>query len=163
MPRSKPYSVLPIKSIRNNIILAKKTHTVKAMIISAKPTKIRYLSHYRVGKTHDDRFLKEEFPPTQNWFAKFNVRVDVGYLGIVKDDVCKSIMIPHNKSKKHPLTDPQKRENSSFAADRVAVEHSIDGIKRYRFRSDRLRTHDLDLYDNILEVCAGLWNFYLAK
>ena len=133
------------------------------MIISDKRTKIRYLSHYRVGKTHDYRFLKEEFPPKQNWFAKFNVRVDLGYLGIVKDYVCKSIMIPHKKSKKHQLTDQQKRENQSFAAERVAVEHSLDGLKRYRFLSDRLRTLDLDLYDNILQVCAGLWNFYLAK
>ncbi len=133
------------------------------MIISDKSTKIRYISHCRVGKTQDYRFLKEEFPPKQNGFAKFNVRVDLGYSGIVKDYVCKSIMIPHKKSKKHHLTDEQKRENRSFAAERVAVEHSIDGIKRYRFLSDRLRTHDLDLYDNILEVCAGLWNFYLAN
>jgi hypothetical protein len=132
-------------------------------MISDTRTKIRYLSHYRVGKTQDDRFLKEEFPPKQNWFAKFNVRVDLGYLGIVKDYLCKSIMIPHKKSTKHPLTEQQKREHKRSAADRVVVEHSIDGIKRYRFLSDRLRTHDLDLYDNILEVCAGLWNFYLAK
>jgi hypothetical protein len=89
--------------------------------------------------------------------------VDLGYLGIAKDYVCKSIMIPHKKRKKHQLTDEQKRENRSLAAERVAVEHSIDGIKRYRFLSDRLRTHDLDLYDNILEVCGGLWNFYLSN
>jgi hypothetical protein len=112
---------------------------------------------------HDYRFLKEEFPPEQNWFAKFNVRVDLGYLGMAKDYVYKSIMIPHKKRKKHQLTDEQKRENRNLAAERVAVEHSIDGIKRYRFLSDRLRIHDLDLYDNILEVCAGLWNFYLSN
>jgi len=26
---------------------------------------------------------------------------------------------------------------------------------------DRLRLHDLNLYDDVLEVCAGLWNFSL--
>jgi len=72
-------------------------------------------------------------------------------------------MIPHQQSKTHPLPDEQKRENRNFAAERVAVEHSIDGIPRYRFLADRLRTHDLDVYDNILEVCGGLWNFYLSK
>src|SRR5512147_1019612 len=82
MLRSNGYSALPIKRARSNIILVKKTHTIKAMLISDKRTKIRYISHCRVGKTHDYRFLKEEFPPKQNWFAKFKVRVDLGYLGI---------------------------------------------------------------------------------
>jgi len=133
------------------------------MVISDRSKRVRYISHCRVGKIHDYRFLKEEFPPEQDWFAKFNVRVDLGYLGIGKDYVCKSIIIPYKKKKKHELTDEQKRENRNFAAQRVAVEHSIDGIKRYRILSDQLRIHDLDLYDDILAVCAGLWNFYLSN
>jgi len=28
--------------------------------------------------------------------------------------------------------------------------------------SDRLRVHDIELYNVILGVCAGLWNFYLT-
>ncbi|NJL12634.1 MAG: hypothetical protein HC913_06320 [Microscillaceae bacterium] len=32
-------------------------------------------------------------------------------------------------------------------------------MKRYRILSDRLRMHDEGLYNTILEVCAGLWNF----
>jgi len=28
--------------------------------------------------------------------------------------------------------------------------------------SDRLRMHDLDEYNEILGICAGLWNFYLT-
>jgi hypothetical protein len=43
------------------------------------------------------------------------------------------------------------------------VEHSIGGMKRYRILSDRLRNHLIDFYDDVLEVCAGLWNFYLAN
>jgi hypothetical protein len=50
-----------------------------------------------------------------------------------------------------------------MASERIKVEHSIGGLKRYRILSDRLRTHLIDLYDDILWVCAGLWNFYLAN
>ena len=45
----------------------------------------------------------------------------------------------------------------------IAVEHSLYDITRYRILSDRLRIHDTDLYDNILAVCARLWNLYLSK
>ena len=40
---------------------------------------------------------------------------------------------------------------------------SLYGIKRYRILSDQRRIHDPDLYDNILAVCAELWNLYLAN
>jgi hypothetical protein len=75
----------------------------------------------------------------------------------------KYIAIPHKKSKTKPLTDNQKGENKLMASERIKVEHSIGGLKRYRILSDRLRTHLIDLYDDILGVCAGLWNFYLAN
>jgi hypothetical protein len=29
--------------------------------------------------------------------------------------------------------------------------------------SDRLRMRDFEKYDDTLEVCAGLWNFYLTN
>ena len=50
-----------------------------------------------------------------------------------------------------------------MASERIKVEHSIGGLKRYRILSDRLRTHLIDLYDGIIRVCARLWNFYLAN
>ena len=115
-----------------------------------------------VGKTHDFKLLKVEFPPEQNWFANFKVRVDLGYLGIAKEYVCKSLSIPHKKPKKQELNALEKLENRVFAQERVTVEHAIGGLKRYRILSDRLRLHDFGLYDDVLEVCAGLWNFQLS-
>ena len=53
--------------------------------------------------------------------------------------------------------------NKEKAKERIYVEHSICGIKRYRILSDRLRIHDSELYDDILEICAGLWNFLLHQ
>ena len=89
--------------------------------------------------------------------------MDLGYAGIIKDYLCKSISIPHKKTKNNPLKDTQKDENTRMASLRIKVEHSIGGMKRYRILSDRLRNHLIDLYDDILGVCAGLWNLYLAN
>jgi len=106
--------------------------------------------------------LTEEFPPEQEWFKNFRVRVDLGFLGIEKDYVCKELLLPNKKKKKQELNPVQKIENTLLARERISVEHSIGGMKRYRILSDRLRVHDLDLYNVILGVTAGLWNFYLS-
>ena len=73
-----------------------------------------------------------EFPPEKNWFADFRVRVDLGFLGIEKDYRCKERLIPHKKPKKRELTQEQKAENKLLARERIVVEHSIAGLKRYR-------------------------------
>ena len=133
------------------------------MLISTKSKVIKYLSHCCYGRQHDFSLLKKEFPSELPWFEKFNIRVDLGYLGIVKDFKCKSVSIPYKKSKNNPLTDEQKLQNKQFAKERIFIEHSISGLKRFRILSDKLRIHHVDFYDEILGVCAGLWNFYLAN
>jgi hypothetical protein len=107
--------------------------------------------------------FKEEFPPEQTWFKEFHVRVDLGLLGIESDYECKKVSIPHKKKKNQELSAEQKSDNQSLARERVIVEHAIGGMKRYRVLSDRLRMHDMELYNDILGVCAGLWNFYLTN
>ena len=134
--------------------------------VSASNKKILYLSYCHVGKTHDYRMLKEEFPPEEDWFKNFSVRLDSGYQGFGKDYKCQQAYLPTKTSKKHPLTDEQKRYNTELARQRIGIEplrraDSIGRIKRYRIASDRLRMHDFEKYDDILEVCAGLWNFYI--
>ena len=106
--------------------------------------------------------FKEEFPPAQDWFKNFRVRVDLGFLGFEKDYVCKELLLPHKKKKKQELSAEQKQENKLLASERIYVEHAIGGMKRYRILSERLRVHDVELYNVILGVCAGLWNFYLT-
>ena len=136
---------------------------MKALIMSNVRRKILYLSKCWVGKVHDFKLLKLEFPPEQEWFKHFRVRVDLGYLGIDKEYVCKALSLPHKKPKKQELSVEQKQANRVFAQERVRVEHAIGGLKRYRILSDRLRLHDFGLYDDVLEVCAGLWNFHLSR
>lgn len=136
---------------------------MKSMLITTQDRIIKYLSYSHEGKQHDYRILKEIFKPGENWFKKFKLNVDLGYLGIKKDYESIDIAIPHKKSKYQPLTDNQKNENKDMASERIKVEHSIGGMKRYRILSDRLRTHLIDFYDDVLGVCAGLWNFYLSN
>jgi len=106
--------------------------------------------------------FKKEFPPEQGWFKNFTVRVDLGFLGIDKDYEIKQLLLPHKKKKNQGLDEGQKKENRSQASERIFVEHAIGGMKRYRILSDRLRVKDIQLYNDVLGVCAGLWNFYLS-
>jgi hypothetical protein len=151
------------KHSKKPVIRVKKRQTLKATIISTESRIIKYISFCDGGSLHDYRQLKEAFPPQENWFKNVAIKVDLGYVGIIKDYLCKSISIPYKKTKNNPLTETQKSENKMMASERIKVEHSIGGMKRYRILSDRLRIHLIDLYDNILGVCAGLWNFYLAN
>ena len=144
------------------LLREKKCHTRKALILCNAARVILYLSYCWVGKTHDYRMFKEEFPPTEAWFKEHEVQVDLGFYGIEKDYRGKAFVLPHKKPKQQELTPEQKGENKSRASQRVTVEHSICGLKRYRILADRLRMHDLDLYNDVLGVCAGLWNFCLT-
>jgi len=144
------------------LLRKKKCHTLKALIACNTARWILYLSYCWVGRTHDYRVFKEEFPPGEEWFAEHEVQVDLGFYGIEKDYSGKGFVIPHKKPKGQELTPEQKAENKVRASHRVRVEHSICGLKRYRILSDRLRMHDLDLYNEVLGVCAGLWNFCLT-
>ena len=72
----------------------KKTHTLKSMIISSSDKFIKYISPCYQGNCHDYKLLKIEFPPEKNWFEKWIVKVDLGYLGIAKEYRCKQVFIP---------------------------------------------------------------------
>jgi hypothetical protein len=120
------------------------------------------LSRFQPGKSHDYSLLKTFFPADKQWFKKFTVRLDLGFLGFGKDYVCKKYFLPIKKPKGQELTDDQHEANKKQASERILVEHAIGGLKRYRILSDRLRMHDLKRYDDLLGVCAGLWNFYLC-
>lgn len=135
---------------------------MKALTLSSPTKWILYLSHCWVGKTHDYGMFQQEFPPGQAWFTTFRVRLDLGFTGFDKDYKCKELFLPHKKPKKQELTAEQKAENKVLAKERVVVEHSIAGLKRYRILADRLRLRDLELYNQVLGVCAGLWNFRLS-
>ena len=116
-----------------------------------------------VGKTHDYRQLKEEFPSAFSWFSDESVGLDLGYQGFANDYDCQDVIQPLKKLKGAELSADQKRENTRISSERIYVENAISGLKRYRYLSDRLRTHHVNVYETALLVCAGLWNFYLTN
>jgi hypothetical protein len=133
------------------------------MVLSTDNKKIAYISLSYSGKIHDYTLLKKEFSSKQNWFENFTLQVDLAYFGINTAYKIKEVLIPHKNPKGKELTEEQKEENKVLASQRIKVEHSISGLKRYRILVDRLRIHLIDLYDNIVGVCAGLWNFNLSN
>jgi len=44
---------------------------------------------------------------------------------------------------------------------RIVIEHAIGGIKRYNILVDRFRNHRQNFHDDVIAVCAALWNFSL--
>ena len=133
------------------------------MILATTDRYIHFVSKCWVGRSHDYTQLKTEFPPEQCWFKDQVVGVDLGYQGIVKDYDCEQVNIPAKKPKGRELTELQRVENQAKSSERIYVEHAIGGMKRFRYLSDRLRTHKVLLYESAMGICAGLWNFYLTN
>ena len=129
---------------------------------------ILFLGHTFTGRNHDYSMLKDEFPPEQDWFIALHVWVDLGYMGISKDYSGKNIFLPHKKPRKSkkkpitPLTDQQKEENRALSQVRIFVENAIGGIKRYNILVHRFRNHKAEFDDDVIGICAGLWNFSLT-
>ena len=129
------------------------------MLISTKNRFIKYLSRPYGGRRHDFNLLKKEFPPALPWFEHCTIRVDSGYIGISNSYLCKSVFIPHKKSKNKPLTSEQKMANQQLASERIVVEHSIAGLKRFRILADRRRIHRFDLYDKNSRCLCRIMEF----
>ena len=129
---------------------------------------IVFLGRTFSGHNHDYTMLKQEFPPEVDWFIDLQVRVDLGYLGIKSDYRGDQIDIPTKKprkSKKNPspaLSVEQKAENKTFSQVRIFVEHAIGGMKRYNILVHAFRNRIENFEDDVIGVCAGLWNLVLS-
>lgn len=129
---------------------------------------IVFLGRTFSGRNHDYTMLKQELPPDLDWFSDLGVLVDLGYLGILSDYQGVHIELPHKKprkSKKNPnpqLTDEQKATNRALSKVRIFVENAIGGIKRYNILVHRFRNYKQDFDDDVIAICAGLWNFALS-
>lgn len=141
----------------------KKTNTLKSMIISTLDRYIHYVSVCYVGRTHDYSLLHEEFDPDLNWFDGYQVRVDLGYQGFAKDYPNAILDIPNKKPRGGQLTEEQKQFNRQLAKQRISVEHTIGGMKRYDILSNPCRIHDYDVYNKMTATCAGIWNFFITN
>jgi len=129
---------------------------------------IVFLGRTFSGHNHDYSMLKKELPPDVDWFTDINVLVDLGYLGMQSDYEGDQIEVPHKKprkSKKNPsprLSEEQKATNKVLSQVRIFVEHAIGGMKRYNILVHAFRNRIKNFEDDVIGVCAGLWNLVLS-
>ena len=127
-----------------------------------------FLGRTLSGHTHDSSMLKQELPPDIAWFTGLNIFVDLGYLGIKSDYNGDQIDVPHKKprkSKKNAAPEwsaEQKATNTGLSQVRIFVEPAIGGMKRYNILVHRFRNHKKNFEDDVIGICAGLWNFALS-
>ena len=129
---------------------------------------IVFLGRTFSGHNHDYTMLKQEFPPEVDWFTNLRVRVDLGYLGIQADYRGDQIDIPAKKPRKsHKNPNPQwseeqKAANIALSRVRLFIEHAIGGMKRYNILVHTFRNRIEHFEDDVIGICAGLWNLVLS-
>ncbi len=136
----------------------KKRHTRSHLAGSDGDGWILLLSVSYDGKDHDKGILNRE-----GWVEHIPddvlIQGDAGFDGLQREYV--NVQVSHKKPRGGELTAEQKQENRTLAKERVVVEHSFSGLKRYRIASDVYRNRIKDFDDRTMFTAAGLWNFYL--
>ena len=146
----------------------KKPPTVQNTVMARPDTVIIFLGRTCSGPHHDSLMLKQELPPELDWCTDLHVRVALGYLGIQSDDRGEQIAIPTRqprKSQKHPnpqLSEEQKAANTALSRVRIFIEHAIGGMKRYNILVHTFRNRIEHFEDDVIGICAGLWNLVLS-
>ena len=151
-----------------SITAGKNQHTLKNTVMSLPDKFMVFLGRTLRGHHHDDTMLKQEFPPALDWLTDLHVRVDLGYLGMKSDYRGEQIDIPTTKprkSHKNPnpqLSDEQRAANTALSRVRIFIEHAIGGMKRYNILVHTFRNRIENFEDDVIGVCAGLWNLVLS-
>jgi DDE superfamily endonuclease len=129
---------------------------------------IIFLGRTCSGHNHDDLMVHHEFPPELDWCSDLYVRVDLGYRGIKSDYCGEQIDMPTRKPRKSqknpnpPLSDEHKAANTALSRVRIFIEHAIGGMKRYNILVHTFRNRIKYFEDDVIGICAGLWNLVLS-
>jgi hypothetical protein len=86
------------------------------------------------------------------------VATDTGYLGISL--LHGKSRQPRKRSKKHPLTQEDKRFNREVSRERILNEHVIGALKRFRILSERYRNRR-KRFALRFNLIAGIYNHEL--
>jgi len=141
---------------------------VKNTVMSRPDTLIVFLGRTLSGHHHDDTMLQQALPPEVDWFTDLHVRVDLGYLGMKSDYRGDQIDLPTKKprkSHKNPnpqLSDEQRAAHTAVSRVRIFIEHAIGGMKRSNILVHTFRNRIEHFEDDVIGVCAGLWNLVLS-
>jgi DDE superfamily endonuclease len=110
--------------------------------------------------------LQKEFPAKIAWFKDLTVKLDLGFQGFADLYSCKKLVIPFKKKRakkgvSNDLSEDQVDHNKQVGSERIYVEHAIGGMKRYRILEHRNRLKSTKIINQVIGVCAALWNFHL--
>ena len=131
----------------------KKRHTQKAQVVADPKTGRILATAFSAGKTHDFRLFRQSrlaLRPQTECLA------DSGYLGLKKRHA--NSRLPAKKSKLHPLTGEQKKDNRQLSRERFVVEHIIRSVKIFRILAERYRNRR-KRFGLRFNLIAALYNF----
>jgi hypothetical protein len=145
----------------------KKSHTVKTQITVNKAGLIVHKTKHAWGSRHDYAIFKWYHPSLPD---NVSLGLDRGYDGVQNDYPQLNSEVPFKRRspgrgkrgvKAKELTSEQKRFNQKLSKERVAVEHTISRLKKFRVMAHKFRNR-LKHYDAMTDIVCGLINFRIA-
>ena len=112
------------------------------------------LSPSKRGAKHDKRLLDAQHA-VANIPPEVSILMDSGFEGVRHKGAC----LPHKAAKNKPLNAEQREWNRLLGSQRVRVEHSIAGMKRYNAAAGIYRNRLPKTDDRFNLLAAGLWNY----
>ncbi|HVX01092.1 MAG TPA: IS5 family transposase [Candidatus Babeliaceae bacterium] len=135
----------------------KKRHTLKTQVVVDKKRQRILCTAFSTGKRHDFRLFKES---KTSIYPSIRVVTDSGYQGLQK--IHSNTQMPKKRSKKHPLTHQDKRNNRQLSSDRVINENIIGCLKRFKIISDRYRNRR-KRFSLRFNLIAGIYNLEVPQ
>ena len=84
------------------------------------------------------------------------LEADSGYQGLAL--IHANSLLPKKRSKNHPLTKQERKDNREISRKRIFVEHAIRFLKRFRILSERYRNRR-KRFALRFSLIAGICNF----
>lgn len=138
----------------------KKAFTIKTQVITDTQGIFLHMSAGSPGRAHDYKYFKETRVP--RWLEQnpdITAYGDSGYQGVNKDYPLASFKLPTKRTRaKKELTRSEKIMNTKQRRKRVAVEHALARLKKFRILGEIYRNAK-EHYTDIFKSVAFLSNF----
>ena len=122
------------------------------MLVNLKNGEIICLA-FASGRKHDFRLFRDSRVHAR---AETLLEADTGYQGLAQ--LHANSLLPKKRSKNHPLTKQQRKENREISSKRIFVEHAIRFVKRFRILSEPYRNRR-KRFSLRFSLIAGICNF----
>ena len=112
----------------------KKRHTLKIQLLVSLQTGEIIALAFSNGKRHDFQLFKDSRVHVR---AETALEADTGYQGLAL--IHANSLLPKKRSRNHPLSKQERKDNREISRQRIFVEHAIRFVKRFRILSERYR------------------------